>query len=142
MRILAVDPGEKYLGVAISDPGALLARPLTTLRHGTRATDAAHVAALAEEQEAGLILVGYPLDSDGRPGPQARHAENVAEAIRAETALPVVLYDESFSSQEAGQALRAVGKNRRARQEQIHAAAAAAILQGYLDAHSGEAAAG
>ncbi len=142
MRVLAVDPGEKYIGVAISDPGALLARPLTTLRHTARAKDAAQIAGLAEEHEAGLILVGYPLDSDGRPGPQARHAEHVAEAIRAETAVPVVLHDESFSSLEAAQALRAAGKNRRARQEQIHAAAAAAILQGYLDAHSGEAAAG
>ncbi len=139
MRILAVDPGEKHIGVAISDPSALLARPLATLRHTSRAKDAAHIAALADENEAGMILVGYPLDSDGRPGPQARHAENVAEAIRALTPLPVELVDESFSSQEAAAALRSAGKNRRARSEQIHAAAAAAILQGYLDGHSREA---
>ncbi len=139
MRVLAVDPGEKHIGVAISDPSALLARPLATLRHTSRAKDAAQIVALADENEAGLILVGYPLDSDGQPGPQARHAENVAEAIRALTALPVALVDESFSSQEAAAALRSAGKSRRARHDQIHAAAAAAILQGYLDGHSPEA---
>ncbi len=139
MRVLAVDPGEKYIGVAVSDETALLARPLTTLRHTARAKDAAQIAALALEQEAGLILVGYPLDSDGQAGPQARHAEAVAEAIRAVTDVPVILVDESFSSMEALAALRASGKNRRARHEQIHAASAAAILQGYLDGHSREA---
>jgi putative Holliday junction resolvase len=139
MRILAVDPGEKHIGVAISDPSALLARPLVTLRHTSRAKDAAQIAALADENEAGLILVGYPLDSEGRPGSQARHAENVAEAIRAVTPLPVELVDESFSSQEAAATLRSAGKNRRARAEQIHAVAAAAILQGYLDGHTREA---
>ena len=139
MRILAVDPGEKHLGVAISDPGARLARPLATLRHTSRAKDAAQVVALAAANDAGRILVGYPLDGDGRPGPQARHAANVAEAIRALTHLPVELVDESFSSQEAAAALRSAGKSRRARAEQIHAAAAAAILQGYLDGHSREA---
>ena len=138
MRILAVDPGEKHLGVAISDPGGLLARPLTTVRHTARAKDAAQIVALADENEAGLILVGQPLDSDGQPGPQARHAENLAEAIRGLTALPVELVDESFSSLEAAAALRATGKSRRDRQNQIHAAAAAAILQGYLDGHTRE----
>jgi putative Holliday junction resolvase len=140
MRILAVDPGEKHIGVAISDEGAMLARPLTTLKHTARAKDAALIVALAAEHAAGRILVGYPLNSDGQPGPQARHAEKVAEAIRALTELPVELVDESFSSLEAAEALRAAGKNRRSRNEQIHAAAAAAILQGYLDGHSREAA--
>jgi putative holliday junction resolvase len=139
MRILAVDPGEKHIGVAISDAGALLARPLTTLRHTSRARDAAQIVALADENEAGRILVGQPLDSDGQAGPQARHSESVAEAIRALTSLPVELVDESFSSQEAAAVLRATGKNRRSRSDQIHAAAAAAILQGYLDGHSREA---
>jgi putative Holliday junction resolvase len=139
MRILAMDPGEKHIGVAISDAGGRLARPLATLRHTSREKDAAHIVALANEYGAGLILVGQALDSDGLPGPQARHAERVAEAIRARTALPVELVDESFSSQEAAAALRGAGKNRRSRNEQIHAAAAAAILQGYLDGHPREA---
>ncbi len=139
MRALSVDPGERHLGLAISDESGLLARPLTTLRHAARAIDAAQIAAIAQEQAAEIIVVGYALNSDGQPGPQARHAEKLAEALRKQTPLPVVLHDESFSSQEAAGAQRAVGKGRRARREQIHAAAAAAILQSYLDAHTREA---
>lgn len=138
MRVLAVDPGAKYLGIAVSDPTELLARPLTTLRHESRTSNAARIAALAAEQGAGLILVGHPLDSEGQSGPQALLSERLAEAVRAATSVPVVLHDESYSSLEAAAALRAAGKNRRDRRQQVHAAAAAALLQGYLDAHSRE----
>ena len=136
MRALGVDPGEKHLGLAVSDDTGLVARPLATLRHVSRAEDAARIAAEAQAQGAGLIAIGYALDSDGQPGPQARHAEKLAEALRALTAVPVVLHDESFSSQEAAEGMRAAGKKRRARREQIHAAAAAALLQSYLDEHA------
>jgi putative Holliday junction resolvase len=142
VRALGVDPGEKYLGLAISDETGLIARPLATLRHISRAEDAARIVAAAQAQSAGLIAVGYALDGDGQPGPQARHAEKLAEALRALTQLPVVLTDESYSSQEAAEALRAAGKTRRARREQIHAAAAASLLQSYLDGHSRETPAG
>jgi putative Holliday junction resolvase len=138
MRTLGVDPGEKHLGLAVSDETGLIARPLATLRHTSRADDAARIAALAHKQGAGAIVLGYALDSDGEPGPQARHAEKLAEALREQTQLPVVLHDESFSSQEAAVSMRAAGKNRRARREQIHAAAAATLLQSYLDGHSPE----
>ena len=139
MRVLAVDPGERHLGVAVSDPTGLVARPLTTLTHKARATDAAQLVALAVEHEAEAIVIGYALDSDGQPGPQARHAEKLAEAVRALTTLPVELFDESYSSHDALAALRATGAKRRAQREQIHAAAAATILQSYLDANSREA---
>ena len=138
MRALGVDPGEKYLGVAVSDESGLIARPLTTLRHTARDADAARIITLVQEQAAGTIVVGYALDGDGKPGPQARHAEKLAAALRELTQLPVLLHDESFSSQEAAESLRAAGKTRRARREQIHSAAAAALLQSYLDAHSPE----
>lgn len=138
MRALGVDPGEKHLGLAVSDDTGLVARPLATLRHISRAEDAARIVAAAQSHSAGLIVLGYALDSDGQPGPQARHAENLAAALRALTPLPVMLHDESYSSQEAAEGLRAAGKTRRARREQIHAAAAATLLQGYLDGHSRE----
>jgi putative Holliday junction resolvase len=138
MRALGVDPGEAHLGVAVSDESGQMARPLATLRHTARADDATRIVALAQQNGVGIIVLGYALDSDGQPGPQARHAEKLAEALRALTPLPVLLHDESFSSQEAAEALRATGKKRRARREQIHAAAAATLLQNYLDAHSRE----
>lgn len=138
MRILAVDPGERHLGLAVSDPSGLIDRPLTTLTHQSRAADAERIAAVAAEQAAALILIGYALDAEGRPGPQARHAEKLAEAVRARTTLPVIMHDESYSSLTAEAAMRAAGRKRKARRQDIHGVAAAAILQSYLDAMDSE----
>jgi putative Holliday junction resolvase len=136
---LAIDPGERHLGVALSDPSGTVARPLTTLQHAARAVDAARISALASEHEVTLILIGVALDAEGRPGAQARHAQNLAAAVRERTPVPVRLYDESFSTRAAQASMRAAGKKRRARREQVHAVAAATLLQGFLDGHSGEA---
>ena len=145
MRILALDPGEKKIGVALSDPTGLVARPLTTLPHTARDADAARIAALAVEQQAELILIGFALDAADAPGPQARRAERLADALRQHTSIPVKLHDESYSTQAAQATLLTTGKKRRrspsgdrarrALRAQIHAVAAAAILQSYLDAH-------
>jgi len=138
MRILAIDPGERHLGVAVCDPTGVVARPLTTFAHTARAQDAAHIVLLATEQEAEMILIGVALDAHGQMGPQARHAQRLVEAIQTLTPLPVILHDESHSSQTAQANLLAAGKKRRARREalrgHIHAVAAATILQSYLDA--------
>jgi putative holliday junction resolvase len=136
MRILSIDPGEKKIGLAISDPEGLIARPLTGLTHVSRQEDAARIVALATEYNAEMILLGLALDAEGHTGPQARRAERLAEALRQLTPLPINLYDESHSTQTAQAALIAAGKKRRARREQIHAAAAAALLQSYLDART------
>jgi len=138
VRVLAIDPGARHIGVALSDPSGTVARPLTTFGHKARAADAARIAALAAEHEAELVLIGMALDSEGEPGAAARHAENLAAAVRQHTTIPVQLHDESFTTQTAQRSLRDAGKRRRARREQIHAVAAAALLQGYLDGHSGE----
>ncbi|MBP7690922.1 MAG: Holliday junction resolvase RuvX [Anaerolineales bacterium] len=138
MRWLAIDPGDRYIGVAVSDPLGLIARPLTTLEHVARAADAERLIALAREHAVESVIVGWPLDEDGQAGPQARKSERLAEALRALTDLPVLLVDESGSSQTARALLIATGKSRRARHAQEHAAAAAALLQSYLDANSSE----
>lgn len=138
MRWLAIDPGDRYIGVAVSDPAGLFARPLTTLVHAARARDAERLVALADEHAVDGLLVGQPLDDEGEVGPAGRKSERLAEALRALTQRPVLLVDESGSSRAAQALLIAAGKKRRARREQEHAAAAAAILQSYLDAHSSE----
>ena len=133
MRVLGVDPGEKHLGLAVSDATGLIARPLATFQHTAMSRDAQDIAKLAAEHQAELIVVGWALDSDGRPGPSARHAERLADELRRQTAVRVVLHDESFSSMAGDDAMRVSGKKRRARQANIHAASAAALLQSYLD---------
>lgn len=125
-RVLAVDPGEVRLGVAISDPTASIARPLTVIRHTNRRMDALKIAETAAEHSVDQIVVGVAFDQDGRPGPQARRAQRLIEAIRLETDLPVDSWDESGSTVAATSLPR--------RGAELDARAAAVILQEYLDA--------
>ncbi|RME90044.1 MAG: Holliday junction resolvase RuvX [Anaerolineae bacterium] len=134
MRILAVDHGEKRIGIAVSDPTATIASPLTVLEHISRAEDAARVAELARSHEVGLIVVGQSLDDDGRPTRQGRSAARFADALRACVDVPVVLWDEAFSTYEALEARRALGIARKKRREPVDALAATVILQSYLEA--------
>lgn len=136
MRILAVDPGEKRLGIAISDPSGTIANPFCVIKHVARPIDAAVIARLAQEQEAGLIVVGQALDDENMPTPQSKRAERLAEAIRSQSELPVVLWDESDSTQIARQARIQMGVSRRKRAGHMDDLAAAVILQSYLDAHT------
>ena len=135
MRILAVDPGEKNLGIALSDPTGTIANPLTVLHHVARPVDAASIAQLAEENQAGLIVVGQALNADNEPTPQGRRAGRLAEAIRLQTDLPVVLWDESGSTQAARAAQIAMGARVRKRRSHLDELAATYILQTYLDSH-------
>jgi putative Holliday junction resolvase len=136
MRILAVDPGEKRIGIALSDPTATIANPLTVIRHVSRALDAATIAQLAQENQVGLIVVGEALDEDSGPTPQSRRARRLAAAIRSQADQPVVLWDESGSTQAAQAARRAMGVSRRKRSGHLDDLAATVILQSYLDAQS------
>jgi putative Holliday junction resolvase len=134
MRILAVDPGEKRLGIAISDPSGTIANPLTVLKHVSRQLDAASIAQLAEEHQAGRIVVGQALDAENLPTLQSRRAEHLAEAIRLQSGLPVELWDETGSTQAARAARIAMGATRRKRRGHLDDLAATYILQTYLDA--------
>lgn len=134
MRILAVDPGEKNLGIALSDPTGTIANPLQVLKHVSRAVDAATIAQIAVEHQAGLIVVGQALDDEGRSTPQSRRAFRLAAAIRTQTDLPVELWDEYGSTQAARSARLAMGSSRRKRSGHLDELAATYILQTYLDA--------
>jgi putative holliday junction resolvase len=133
MRILAVDPGENRLGIAISDPTCTIANPLTVIQHTSRVLDAGQIAQLASEHEAGQIVVGQALDEDGQPTPEGRRAARLAEAIRQQTDLPVHLWDESGSTQAALGARRIMGVSRKKRSGHLDEIAATVILQTYLD---------
>lgn len=134
MRILAVDHGEKRIGLALSDPTATLASPLKVIGHVSRLADAAQVAALAVEYEAGLIIIGQSFDEDGRPNAAGRRAARFAEVLRAQTSIPVELWDESLSTQDAREIRLRSGAPRKQRGGHLDDLAAAVILQSYLDA--------
>ena len=133
MRILAVDHGEKRIGLALSDPTATIASPLKVIEHSSRLMDAAQVANLAEESEAGLIVIGQSFDEEGNPNLAGRRAARFAEALKEQTQVPVVLWDESFSTQDARTARIDLGVSRKKRTGHQDAFAAVVILQSYLE---------
>ena len=135
MRVLAVDPGEKRHGIAISDPTGTIANPLTVLKHISREQDAAAIVGLVTEYHAGLIVLGQSLDDEGRSTLQSRRATRLANAIRSQTEVPVELWDETGSTQAAREARIAMGAPRRKRGGHLDDIAATYILQTYLDSH-------
>ncbi|MFO3796486.1 MAG: Holliday junction resolvase RuvX [Anaerolineales bacterium] len=134
MRVLAIDHGEKRLGIAISDPTGTIARPLTVIQHTSRDADVAQVLALVQEYQVEWIVIGISLDDQGQPNLAGRRALNFAQALRERTHVPVEVWDEAFSTQEARAARIQVGARRKKRRGHLDEWAAAMILQSYLDA--------
>lgn len=135
MRILAIDHGEKRIGLALTDSSGIIAGPLTVLEHVSRPVDAAQVADLAARNDVGLIVVGQSFDEDGQPNLAGRRAARFAEALKTQTSIPVELWDESFSTQDARAARLKLGGPRRKRSGHLDELAATVILQSYLEAH-------
>ncbi len=127
-RVLAVDPGDKRIGIAIADPTGTIARPLTVIEHTSRERDVREILAIAEANAVTRIVVGVPLHLRSEPPPQARKALRLAEALGAEGDLPVDLWDESGST--------AAATRDRQKDSLTDARAAAFILQEYLDAQA------
>jgi putative Holliday junction resolvase len=138
LRVLALDLGSKRVGVAVSDATALLASPVTTIERSTdRRRDRARVAALVAEEEAALVLVGLPLNMDGSRGPAAEAAQAEAEALGAVLDVPVVLVDERLTTVSADRALLERGVRGPERRRRVDRAAAAVLLQAWLDGAGG-----
>jgi len=137
VRVLALDMGERRVGVAVSDPTGTVARPLQTLVRGSRQEDFAAIADLVAEYDVGLVVVGWPLSLDGKEGPQARRVMRYVEALAARLPIRVVLWDERFTTAAAQEILRQSRGKKRRRQArsagEVDAIAAAVILQSYLD---------
>jgi putative pre-16S rRNA nuclease len=130
---LAVDVGSVRVGVARSDPGGILASPLTVVRTGTGELD--ELARLAVSADAIEVIVGLPTSLSGREGAAAATARRFAANLAARLApIPVRLLDERFTTAQAHDALRRGGKDSRARRQVVDAAAAAVLLQAALDA--------
>ena len=133
MRVLAVDHGEKHIGLAISDPTATIASPLKVIPHISRLMDAAQVANLAAENDAALIVIGQSFDEEGKPNLAGRRAAKFAEALKQQTQIHVILWDESFSTQDARAARIEMGVSRKRRAGHMDELAAVMILRSYLE---------
>lgn len=143
MRVLGVDYGARRIGLAISDPSGVLARPLRVVPHppgGPRDAAAAVMQIVTELERDGepiaALVVGWPRRLDGSPNEQTPKAEALAAALREAGSRPVHLQDERLSSHEADERLAARERDWRRRKAQLDAAAAAIILQDFLDRQS------
>ncbi len=133
MRILAVDHGEKRIGLALSDPTQTIASPLKVIKHVSRMIDAAQVAEIANQNEVELIIIGQSLDEDGQPNMAGRRAGRFAEELKNQTQIAIEMVDESFSTQIARKARIDLGVSRKKRAGHQDEYAAVVILQSYLE---------
>jgi putative Holliday junction resolvase len=127
---MAIDPGAKRVGVAISDPLRIVASPLTVLD----AADAVEaIQRLCEEYDPDVVVVGLPVGLSGSEGPSALRARAFAERLRLELEVEVELFDERFTTRAAEGALLESGMKRRDRRQTVDKVAAAVILRHYLE---------
>ncbi len=134
-RVLAIDWGERRLGLALSDPTRLIASPLPVLpRAPSRQGDLDALRALVAEHEVERVVVGLPLRTDGRPGPEAERVLEVVARLRDALPVPVETVDERFSSAEARRAM-AEGLDTRRQRGKVDSVAASLFLQTWLQNH-------
>ena len=134
MRYLGLDVGDVRIGVVLSDETATLASGLLTLERVGPRKDVRAVAAIVREREVGEVVVGMPWRLDGTMGPQGEKVTAFVESLRRAVEVPVVTWDERFTTVAADELLAEAGVRRRDRKARIDRAAAVLILQGYLDA--------
>jgi putative Holliday junction resolvase len=140
VRVIAFDPGRRRVGVAISDASGVLARPLDVI-HETGPAQLDRIVETvrrlaAEDDGLDIVVIGLPRHLDGTPTPETTEVQALAEALARRIAQPIVLQDERLSSVEAESRLAVQDKDWRSRKKKLDAAAAAVILQDYLDGRS------
>jgi putative Holliday junction resolvase len=139
VRILGIDLGERRIGLAVSDPSGTLARPLKTIERSRGDQEALAqlrgvIAELDAEDSIGSIVVGLPRRLDGSPTDQTARVERMVALLTTTVSLPVYTQDERLSSHEADARLAEQERDWRKRKAKLDAAAAAVILQDFLDA--------
>ena len=135
MRLLGVDPGERRIGLAVSDPEGKVATPVGVIDRDDVEDAAGAVVARARELGAEGIVVGMPITLRGAVGPAARQVQEFVEELRAAGELPVTVCDERLTTAVAERAMLEADLSRRARREKVDKVAATLILQAYLDRH-------
>lgn len=131
--ILGLDIGDARTGVAITDELGIAAHPLCTIQRRSRTAVLAELQELITAHKVERIVVGLPLQLDGGTGIQARKVKRFAAKLGQQVNLPIVFWDESYTTLEASQILRGTRKRRKKRKQVIDQVAAVLILEGYLE---------
>lgn len=132
-RILALDPGTKRIGVALSDELGWTAQPLETFARKSLPVDVAHINDLVRRHDVREIVVGMPIQLNGRMGPAAQSAQQFLEALQAAVGIPVVAWDERLTTKAAEQMLIEADVSRKKRKGAVDRVAAALLLKSYLE---------
>lgn len=135
-RILALDYGTKRIGVALSDELGWTAQPLETFERRTLDRDLAHIAELVVLHEVERVVLGVPLQLDGREGPAVRAMREFAEKLEAGISVPLILWDERMTTKAAEDLLIAADVSRKKRKGAVDRIAAALLLQSFLAAQT------
>jgi putative holliday junction resolvase len=140
VRVLALDIGEKRVGVAVSDGSARVASALTVLEARSVQGDCRELRRLLEDyDDVELIIIGLPMTLEGGEGPQATRVRQVGTRVAECTGLPIAYADERLTSAEAHRRMAETGADSRARRGSVDMVAASIMLQAYLDGSRGEA---
>jgi putative Holliday junction resolvase len=137
-RALGLDPGERRIGVAVSDVSRTIASPVRFIDRNTEDV-VQTLRDIRDEYEIAIVVVGLPINLDGSEGRSARAARDFADLVNEATGLTVELQDERFTSRTAEAALIEGGVSRKSRKEKRDQVAAAVMLQSYLDRRSHDA---
>ncbi|OPY02017.1 MAG: putative Holliday junction resolvase [Syntrophorhabdus sp. PtaB.Bin047] len=136
MRILGLDVGDKKIGVSLSDPTLSIAQGLKLYRRASLEEDIEELKRIVQEHEVGEIVVGLPRNLNGTIGTRAQNVMGLADRIRESVAIPVTLWDERFSTNEAHRVFDMAEVRHKKRKPYLDIMASQIILQGYLDARS------
>ena len=131
-RILAVDLGERYVGVAVTDPLGITAQGLPTLKVKSEEEALEKLEALCESKNVGKIVLGYPVNMNGSEGPRAELAKQFGKKLVEKVGIPILYRDERMTSQQALKTLHLLGKETRGNKEKINEISAVLILQSFL----------
>ncbi len=132
-RILAIDYGDKNIGFAISDSSFKISLPLKIYRRKSLKDDIDFIANLVKERNVKEIVIGNPLNSKGEEGFMSRKVKAFKDALESVLNVPIILWDERFSTKEAEQYLRAYGFNEKKMKNKKDSISASIILQSYLE---------
>jgi putative holliday junction resolvase len=137
-RILAIDPGTKRIGVALSDEMGWIAQPLETFERRSITVDLKHIQQLVHDHEVGRMIIGMPYRLDGSVGPAAEQVEQFRAVLEGVLTIPVIPWDERLTSKSAEAMLIEANVSRKKRKGAVDRVAAAILLQSYLESLSVE----
>jgi len=133
MRVLALDAGEKRIGVAVSDPLGIIAQGVTVIARKDPETDLNEIKRIVEEYKADSVVIGMPINMDGTKGKSAEKVNEFVEVLKGRLSIPVYTYDERLSTKESEKFLISADVSRKKRKQVIDKMAAQLILESYLE---------